>query len=300
VRSPSGVDVVIVTHESALTVASAIDSIRSSPDVRRVIVVDNLSCDRSAEESERAGADVVVRNQRNAGFASGVNLGLAHAHAAYVLLLNPDAAMTAAALRQLVDALEADPSAVLAGPLLEGDDGTQHLGARRFSTVANRVIPFVPLVRKAFRGAEYKPERLLSCGSHPVPVDYLWGAAMLARRGFLEEVGGLDERYFMYSEDEDIARQAAERKLRAVLVPDATARHIGAVSSQGRRDVIIPRQVASNELLFRKWEGERSARIYRVALRWAMRLQVVSAAVTGRREEMHIARSVLRSLRAVG
>ena len=62
-------------------------------------------------------------------------------------------------------------------------------------------------------------------------MDYLWGAALLMRRRFLDQIGGLDERFFLYSEDEDLGRQARARGYRALLVPRARARHIGGAST---------------------------------------------------------------------
>ena len=60
------------------------------------------------------------------------------------------------------------------------------------------------------------PRRVRTGGiASALPVDYLWGAALLVRRAFLEEIGGLDERFFLYSEDEDLGRQARARGSRA-------------------------------------------------------------------------------------
>ena len=112
------VDVVIVTYQSAGTIEAAIASVAPSPGVTAVVVVDNASPDGSARVARQAGAPTVLRNADNLGFAAAVNRGLAECHSEYVLLLNPDATIDAASLELLAGALDGDPAAVLAGPIL--------------------------------------------------------------------------------------------------------------------------------------------------------------------------------------
>ena len=91
-----------------------------------------------------------------------------------------------------------------------------------------------------------------------MPVDYLWGAALLCRRSFLEGIGGLDERFFLYSEDEDLGRQAHARGLRSILVRDAVVMHVGGAST-GDEALAQARIERSNALLLEKWNGPAAA-----------------------------------------
>lgn len=290
------VDVLIVTYNSAETVGEAISSVLQSEAVRRVIVVDNASSDESVQAARAAGAATVINSARNTGFAAGVNMAFRRSDAELVLLLNPDAALDPEPLGLLIEALREDDRAVLAGPILVGSDGVECLGARKFSTPLNRVVGHTPLIRKFLHGPEYRAERLVTGDMGPVRVDYLWGAVLLARSSFFREVGGLDERFFLYSEDEDIARAAMATGNHSLLVPRARATHIGAVSSDGKRETIFPREIRANVELLQKWDGRAEAMLYAASIRLALTLEVLAASVRGRHDDRHVALAVLRSI----
>ena len=184
----------------------------------------------------------------------------------YVLLLNPDARIDPPSLDALATALDDDANAVMAGPVLIGTDGRLELGARRFSTVLNRLLWHLPLIwRPQLSTPDYKDAARLADSPVSLPVDYLWGAALLVRRTFLTDIGGLDERFFLYSEDEDLGRRARERGLRVLLVPRARAVHVGGASTPDRA-LSLARVIAANALLLEKWEGPGAAFVYRRAI----------------------------------
>jgi N-acetylglucosaminyl-diphospho-decaprenol L-rhamnosyltransferase len=328
------VDVVMVTFNSAATVGRALSSCRSCNDIASVVVVDNASSDGSAEAAAAAGADVVESNACNEGFARAVNRGLAAGAGGLVLLLNPDAEITPEALAALVAALEQAPDAAIAGPVLvapsaasadttvgrvepgEGAEGRGEivprrvepgagseqveLGARRFSTVVNRALwwlPLPPSLRPAWATPEYGHVRTMLAAERPQPVDYLWGAAPLLRRSFLEEIGGLDERFFMYSEDEDLGRAARARGYRVLLVPRACVAHVGGASSADRAWARARIQ-AANRLLLEKWEGGAAAAAFWAAVGPALFIRSAVFRVAGRRAEAVEAARQRRFLRA--
>ena len=263
------VDAIIVTYGSAGQIPSCLASLAESDDVSRVVVVDNASSDGSAEAARRAGAAVVIENARNVGFARAVNIGLAEAGGAagpagLVLLLNPDARLGAEALRALCLAFEADPRVAVAGPLLRAEDGTLTSGAARTATLFTGVGQCVPILGRSRRlRPGYRlpgdPDVLRTT----VDVGYLFGAAMLVDRRFLTACGGLDERFFLFAEDEDICRQARADGRRVVLVGRAEAAHVGGASSS---DVPLTeaQRLFSTWRLFEKWDGcGRAARYHR-------------------------------------
>jgi GT2 family glycosyltransferase len=273
--------VVVVTHGSATVVGSCLASARACPEVERLIVVDNASSDGSADVARSVGADAVVEHGANLGFAAGVNRGLRESSADLVLLLNPDALIEPAALRALLDALRGDGGVVMAGPMLRDARGVL-AGGRRFSTVVNRLCWHLPLpVRPQWSTPEYGG----ALGSdRPQPVDYLWGAALLCRRRFLDEVGGLDERFFLYSEDEDLGRQARARQARSLLVPGAVVRHVGGASTPD--DALAQARVElSTARLLQKWDGPGAARAFLLGIRPVLALRACALTLAGRRVE---------------
>jgi len=283
------VDAIIVTFRSSATVRAAVDSLLVSEAVASVTIVDNASSDALPAFDDSRVA--VVSNPTNVGFARAVNTGLRYATSPYTLLLNPDAEISDESLGRLIHELECDEQIAMVGPLLMTPTGSVALGARRFSKLWNRTAPFWPLLnRKSLHfDAEYGNSLPMIRSNKAVPVDYLWGACLLARRSFLESLGGLDERFFLYSEDEDLGRQARRCGYKTLLVTSARAVHIGSVSSGGRTPLVRARQIYANRQLLEKWEGAEKAKLFAVGVKLGLYLYLglyltlVAAGVRGRK-----------------
>lgn len=290
-------DVVVVSYRSTETIEAALSSITDPLLPGRLIVVDNNPGDGSADRARLAGADVVEESPGNIGFAAGVNHGLRHVEAPFVVLLNPDARLETGSLAALVAALKSCPDAVIAAPVLVTDDGQTVVGAHRFSTPLTRFAAFLPLVRRIRRLAgEYpSPSRFL-VGPGPIAVDYVWGAALVARTDFLREIGGLDERFFMYHEDEDLCRQAHRLGRRVLLVTRARVRHTGAVSSAGMRPQAEARLLYATWQLLAKWQGGRSARLFRLLVPIPLQIRRFAACALGDRVRVRDTRATIRLL----
>jgi GT2 family glycosyltransferase len=286
---PLPIDVIIVSYQSTAELADCMAAVRAVRDVVRVIVVDNASADDSATVARREGAHVVIENDTNMGFARAVNTGLGESSADLVLLLNPDAVISDATLARLADCLARDSVTVMAGPMLLSPSGRTLAGARRFSTPVNRLLWHVPLPwRPAWSTPEYVAPRHASGCDGPLPVDYLWGAALLCRRSFLDAIGGLDERFFLYSEDEDLGRQARARGLRSVLVRDAVVQHVGGASTADAA-IAQARVERSTALLLEKWRGPTAAALFRVGIGPVLLLRAAVLRLAGRYEEAGLA-----------
>ncbi|MCS7481282.1 glycosyltransferase [Umezawaea endophytica] len=218
-RSP--VAVVIVTYQSERVI---VDCLRSLPDDVLVVVVDNASTDRTTALVEETSPNaVVVRNPVNAGFAAGVNLGVAAAEGHDVLVLNADIRLRPGT----VEALRAT-GADIAVPRLVGTDGALHHSLRREPTVlralgeavlgGGRAGRIPPLGETVLRPEDYE---------RPHVVDWATGAAWLVSRRVLDALGPLDERYFLYSEETEYMLRAGEAGFPVRYVPSAVAEHIG-------------------------------------------------------------------------
>jgi N-acetylglucosaminyl-diphospho-decaprenol L-rhamnosyltransferase len=267
------IDAIIVTYDSEAEIAGAVKAARSCDAVRRVIVVDNASTDDSVAAAVRAGADDVLRGVANEGFAKAVNKALATTDAPRILLLNPDARIDDLALGLLSGALDREPRAALAGPVLVSRDGAVELGAARFSTVFNRVGMCLPLFgRLSWLRPDYPHADELARRGAVTPVDGLWGAVVLADGGFLRAVGGFDTRFFLFSEDEDLCRQARARGRLVLLVAAARATHIGGSSSSDTALREARRLFAAGQLL-EKWEGRDAAARYARGVHCVFRLR---------------------------
>jgi hypothetical protein len=296
-RLPLSVDAIVVTYDSQALIEPCLSAVRESPHIRRLVIVDNASRDGSVTAARGAGAHVVVENDHNRGFAGAVNQGLTECDSEFVLLLNPDALLDDESLATLLGVLEDDQTVAMVGPRLVGASGAVLYGGRRFSTAANRLLWHVPLPwRPRWTTPEYEPAGRLESGEAPLEeVDYLWGAALLIRRRFLEEIGGLDERFFIYSEDEDLGRQAHERGLRCVVATAALARHVGGASSPDAAWA-QSRIEASNARLLAKWEGERPAKLFAAGIGPVLALRALILALSGRGDQARLAWRTCRLL----
>jgi GT2 family glycosyltransferase len=207
-------------------------------DASSALVVDNGRSEHTRKLVERAGA-AYLRAPRNVGFAAAVNLGLARAWDGVrdVLLLNPDARVDAAGLRALQDALHA-PGVRLAavGPRLVGFDGAPQR--------ASWPLPSPPQVWFDALGLSslWRGKR------------FVVGAVLLLNGAALAELGGLDERYFLYAEETDWQLRAQRAGWGVAIAESVTARHAGAASSS---DAAVRERLfhESAELFARRWYG---------------------------------------------
>jgi N-acetylglucosaminyl-diphospho-decaprenol L-rhamnosyltransferase len=201
-----------------------------------VLVVDNASTDGSAEivESEFPWV-TLIRSPRNGGFAFGNNQALRRARGDAVLLLNPDTLMPAGGLAALRERLAAHPEAGIVGPKLLKPDGGMHLACRRsFPTPPVAFYRVSGLSRLFPRSHVFGRYNLTYLDpDQPMEVDSVCGACMLVRRAVIENVGLLDERFFMYGEDLDWCLRAHHAGWTVRYEPSVVVRHQhGAASSQ--------------------------------------------------------------------
>lgn len=207
----------------------------SAPAVWRaeVIVVDNASSDDSvAMLAARFPWVRVIANRGNVGFSKGNNQGLAASRGRYLLFLNPDTEMAPAALVSMLRFAEANPQVGVLGPQLRYGDGALQSSRRRFPTLATFFLESTVVQQWWPRNrvlARYyvldRPDDALS------QVDWVVGACMLLRRAVLDQIGGFDEGFFMYSEELDLCRRAVDAGWQVVYLPDAVVTHYEGQSS---------------------------------------------------------------------
>jgi GT2 family glycosyltransferase len=201
-----------------------------------VTVVDTGS-DGSAAMVRAAYPDVtVIEAPENPGYAAANNLGLRHAHGRYCLLLNPDTAVPEDAFARAVAAMEADPSIGILGAKLVRADGSLDLACRRsFPTPSNALFHFLRLPRFFPDSARFGEYNLTYRDPNAeYDVDAVAGAFMLLRRVVLDQVGLLDESYWMYGEDLDICWRARDAGWRTRYLPTVHVLHFKGESSKGR------------------------------------------------------------------
>jgi GT2 family glycosyltransferase len=206
------------------------------------IVVDQQSLDHSAEMVEAEFPQVnLVRQAPNLGFAGGNNVAYRQARGRYFLLLNSDTVVRPGWLTQLVGYADAHPEAGLIAPKLLNPDGTLQYSCRRFPSLGAglfRNTPFGALLPKNRATQDY----LMQDWDHASPrnVDWLSGACVMARREMIDQIGGLDDGYFMYFEDVDWSYRAHQAGWEVHYIPEPVVIHeIGRSSDRRPKRMIV-------------------------------------------------------------
>ena len=200
--------IVIVSYRCRDFLAACLGSLAADVHARegQVIVVDNNSCDGTVElVTERFPWVELVAVRENLGFAKANNVGIAKAVGRFVLLLNPDTIVTPDSLGAAVRELEGRPDVGMLGVKLLREDGRlDHACKRGFPTPLTSLYHFGGLSRRLPKGPKFAHYTAGSVGEDEVAtIDAVNGAFMLVRREALDDVGPLDEDYWLYGEDLD-------------------------------------------------------------------------------------------------
>ena len=193
-----------------------------------VILVDNASADDSVAMTRAHFPAVKVLEQtRNEGFAHANNRGIREARGRYLLILNSDTEIVGDALEKMRDAMDAQTDIGALGARLLNTDGTVQLSCRSFPSYRTALFHRYSLMTRLFPRNRYSAEYLMTDWNHDETADVDWvsGACLMARRKTLDEVGLLDEGFFMYSEDVDWCYRMKQAGWRIVYFPQAEVRH---------------------------------------------------------------------------
>ncbi|MEL6790208.1 MAG: glycosyltransferase family 2 protein [Pseudomonadota bacterium] len=280
--APTRIATIIVNFRAAGLIEANLPSLAAhlAPFAGPIIIVDNQSKNGDAarlnsfvQSTEFPVPVRVISHDCNAGWGGGNNVGLRSVIAGnldtdYILFLNPDARLKPGAIEALHQALAQDSKAGFAGCHIEGEDGTHQSAAFRFysalgefeSTVktgpftrllAHRTIPLGPL-----------PET--------TKVDWVSGAAFLARMAVLRSSGLFDEGYFLYFDETDLMKTAQAKGWHALHVPGAKAVHEEGFSTGTKGGVnavasLSPHYLRSRNFYLEKHHGKAKRTLHDIA-----------------------------------
>jgi N-acetylglucosaminyl-diphospho-decaprenol L-rhamnosyltransferase len=195
---------VVVSYNVRDLLVECLASLRADG-IEEIVVVDNASSDGSVEAVRAADPQAsVIALTDNLGFGTAANRGVAATSTPFVLVMNPDLVVEPGANKALVEALERDLRLAVVGPRIDTPDGQVYPSARRFPDLLEAaghgflgfVWPGNPYSRR-YRMLDWDHDR-------PADVDWVAGTYLAVRRAAWDQLGGFDERYFMYLEDVDL------------------------------------------------------------------------------------------------
>lgn len=198
-----------------------------------VWVVDNASSDDSiAMLTADFPTTRIIRNVENVGFARANNQAMRQSTGEFVLLLNSDAFLTPDAIESLMAVMRDHPKAGIVGARLLNADGSFQASHTPFPQLGQEFMMLTTLGRLLH--GYYYPSRGPEIERGPQTVDYVQGACLLARRTAFDQVGLLDEGYFMYSEEVDWCYTIIQGGWEVWYQPAAAIIHLGGASSRNR------------------------------------------------------------------
>ena len=233
-----------------------------------IIVVDNASHDGTIEMLRAEFPDArVIANTENAGFTRANNQALAVAQGRYLFLFNPDTELRPGALQTLYDYAEAHPRVGIVGPQLFYGDGSVQSSRRRFPTLATAFLESTKLQQWFPRNRVLTRYYMNDTRDDATQeVDWINGSAMFVRRAVYDQIGGLDEEFFMYSEELDWCYRAKRADWQIVYLPTAQVTHYEGKSSE---QVVAARDIyfhSSKVRFFRKTRGAFISEVLRAFL----------------------------------
>jgi N-acetylglucosaminyl-diphospho-decaprenol L-rhamnosyltransferase len=249
-RPSPELSVVVVTYNSAETIGRCLASIGAGGTSAEVVIVDNASSDATtALIRERFPEARLIRNLLNEGFARAANRGWNETCAPFVLLLNPDTELRPGATRALLEFARAHPRAALVGPRILNADGSLQHSCFRFPSLRNVVTGFFGLVPlDSTANGRYPVEQY----ERPHAIEHLLGACLLVRREAAEQVGVLDEGYYMYFEETDWCYRMRAAGWQIWYTPVAIVTHRGAHSTSREPERMSAEFYRSQARFYRK------------------------------------------------
>jgi GT2 family glycosyltransferase len=219
--------IIIVSFNARADLERCLESVLAAPPAtpHEILVVDNGSTDGSPDAARRSPGVRVIETGANLGFAQANNVGIRQTSGTNVLLLNSDTIVPAGAIDRLIAELDRHPGVAVIGPRLVDGSGRAELSFGRMIT------PWHELRQKRLMTSP-AVDAMTRRRQEP---DWVSGACLLVRRADAEGVGGLDERYFMYTEDVDFCAAIRARGRRILFLPDVEVVHL-----RGRSAASVP------------------------------------------------------------
>jgi len=258
--------IIIVSFNTKDTTRDCLDCVhRFSRDIsNEVFVVDNASTDGSQDMVKHEFPWVrLICLDTNIGFAAGNNVGIRQASGEYILLLNTDAFIARGVLEKTIGFMDQYPSIGILGCKLTNPDGTMQPSARMLPSPLNKALVMTGLSSRWPHSRFFgRVDYTWWDHSYPKGIGWVVGAYFLIRSSMIDDIGYLDERYFLYSEEIDYCKSARKARWDVVFYPHARVIHLGGQSASkttmkmsDKGSQLVYHRLKSEFRYYRKWFG---------------------------------------------
>jgi GT2 family glycosyltransferase len=290
------VSIIIINYNSFTLTCNCIRSIiRHTVDVSyEMILVDNGSTECNSEEFLNEFPEIIlIKSSTNGGFAYGNNLGIQRSQGEYVLLLNSDTILVEDSIQKCLACFKSYDDAGVLGCRMVYPDGRLQYTARKFRSIGWELLDlfrFIPLLipyKKRSRmmlGKYFKCDETIEC-------DWVNGAFFMFERKILTQLpaGKLDDRFFMYGEDQFWCLQIKKLGYKIIFYSGTTVIHISNASTDPKKQARLRRIMMKHELEIMKLRKGRGVGYFLFALIYGVKetfrntVKLVALAATGRK-----------------
>ncbi len=263
---PGSLSIIIVGWNTRNLLKNCLSSILANPPAApyEIWVVDNASTDGSSSMVRESFPQAhLIENNENLGFSGANNLAIRQCTGKYLLLLNPDTLVESGALQALVDFMEQHPEVGSVGPRILNPDCSMQILSHPRPTLSRElwrllhldsILPYAVYPRTKWETNQAQE------------VDVLTGACLLVRKEVLDQIGFLDEDYFIYSEDVDLCYRIQAAGWNLYWIPQAEVVHFGGQSTRQVPTEMFLNLYRSKIKYFHKHFGWSAAQIYKLIL----------------------------------
>jgi GT2 family glycosyltransferase len=229
-RTPVRLSIIIVNWNTRELLRACLESLREflAHPAYEIMVVDNASSDGSAQMvGEEFPSARLLALPENIGFSRGNNAALRQAKGQYLMLLNSDTEVQPGAIELMCSYMDEHSDVGGLGPQLLNPDGTVQLSCRTFPSYRTALFHRKSLITRLFPQNRFSAQYLMTKTGHAdtMEVDWVIGACLLTRRKIIEQVGLMDEEFFMYAEDVDWCYRMRQAGWKITYLPQAKVLH---------------------------------------------------------------------------
>jgi GT2 family glycosyltransferase len=257
------VAIILVSWNTRDLTSQCIESLPAALEAYRgcVWLVDNASEDGSVDAIRANFPDVqIIENTHNVGFAAANNQAIRSSDSRYVLLLNTDTIAQPGSISALISFADQHMQAGMVGPMLLNPDGSYQGSFAPQPTVVSELLSASGMGTRIF--GYWFPNAAPQHAQHAQQAGYIQGACMLARRDAIDQIGLMDEQYFMYSEEPDWCLRMVRAGWETWYTPTAQVIHYGGQSTRQRRHKMVVALYRSKVRFFAKHYGVHKARLF--------------------------------------